>query len=355
MRFKLQTSPFWIKLSNWEFWPMSITYIPVIFYFILLAIKSRSFGFFAAVNPSIPYGGMRGEPKYDILKKLPKKYYPKTIFIPIGTPKNEVIHLIKKHLFNYPIIGKPDIGERCYCVKKINNEQQLIDYHTAMYELDYLIQAYIPFEEEYAILHYRFPNEEKGNIISVCKKGFLKVIGDGKKTVEELILDYPRAILQYERLQKILGNKMKKIPNKKEIYPLGLIGNHSLGTEFINANHEIDEALIEVFDEIEKDLEGVYFARYDLRCKSMEEMKKGEHIYIVEVNGTGAEPAHIYDTKMNFSARYKSLFQLWTVMYKIAKINNKKGHKNMSLKDIKNWQKMMNEHYPKIDRVKFNF
>lgn len=352
---KWQTSPFLIKLRNWEFWPMNITYLPVVFYYFFLALKSRSFGFFAAVNPSIPYGGMRGEPKYDILKKLPQKYYPTTIFIPIGTSKNDVLQLVEKNKFNYPLIGKPDIGERGYCVKKINNEEQLIDYHTAMHELDYLIQPYIPFEEEYAILHYRYPNEEKGKIISVCKKGFLKVIGDGKKTVGELILDYPRAVLQYERLQKILGNKMKDIPNKNEIYPLGLIGNHSLGTEFINANHKIDEALTKVFDEIEQNLDGIYFARYDLRCKSMKEMKKGEYIYIVEINGTGAEAAHIYDTRMNFRDRYKAMFQLWTIMYKIAKINNRKGHKNMSLKDIINWQKTMNEHYPKIDRVKFNF
>ncbi|MGK0387343.1 MAG: hypothetical protein ACI94Y_000069 [Maribacter sp.] len=355
MRFKLKKSLFWIKLCNWEFWPMNITYIPVMFYYLFLAIKSRSFGFFAAVNPSIPYGGMRGEPKYNILKKLPHKYYPTTIFIPIGTSKNDVIHLIKKNNFNYPIIGKPDIGERGYCVKKINSEQQLIDYHAAMYELDYLLQPYIPFEEEYAILHYRFPNEEKGGIISVCKKGFLKVTGDGKKTVEDLILDYPRAVLQYKRLQKILGNKLKEIPHNNEIYPLGLIGNHSLGTEFINANHEIDEDLIAVFDEVEQSLEGVYLARYDLRCKSMEEMKKGEHIYIVEVNGVGAEAAHIYDTRMSFRDRYAAMFKVWTIMYKIAKINNNVGHKNMSLKDIKNWQKAMNEHYPKIDRVKFNF
>lgn len=334
---------------------MNITYIPVIFYYLFLSLKIRSLGFFAAVNPSIAYGGMRGEPKCKLLQRLPQAYYPKTIFIPRNHSKEELLQIIKNNNFSFPLIGKPDIGERGICVKKIDNENELIQYHTAMYELDYMIQSYIPFEEEYAILHYRFPNEKKGKIISVCKKGFLKVIGDGKQTVRELILDYPRAVLQLERLEKVLGNKMDYIPNSNETFPLGLIGNHSLGTEFMNHNHEIDEALTQVFDTIEQSLEGVYFARYDLRCKSMEEMKKGQHIYIVEINGTGSEAAHIYDTKMNLAGRYKAMFQLWTIMYKIAKINNKKGHKNMTIKDILAWQKSMKEYYPKTDKVTFNF
>lgn len=350
-----KTSPFWIRLTNWEFWPMNITYIPVIVYYLFLSLKARSFGFFAAVNPSIENGGMRGEPKCKLLQKLPEKYYPKTVFIAKSTSQEELLDYIKKNEFSYPIIGKPDIGERGICVKKIDTEQELIQYHSAMHDLDYMIQAYIPFEDEYAILHYRLPNESNGKIISVCKKGFLKVIGDGKKSVMELILDYPRAVLQLERLTKILGEDLHFIPNEDEIFPLGHIGNHSLGTEFMNFNHEIDDDLVEVFDQIEQSLDGVFYARYDLRCKSMEEMKKGNHIYIVEINGTGSEAAHIYDTKMNFWNRYKSMFQLWSIMYKIARINKKNGHPFMSIKDIADWQKGMKEHYPKMDKVKFDF
>ena len=152
------------------FWSMNITYIPVIFYYLFLSLRSRSFGFFAAVNPSIEYGGMRGEPKCKLLQKLPQKYYPKTIFIPRSHSKEKLLELIRKNNFSFPLIGKPDVGERGICVKKIDNEKELIQYHTAMHDLDYMIQSYIPFEEEYAILHYRYPNEQKGKIISVCKK-----------------------------------------------------------------------------------------------------------------------------------------------------------------------------------------
>lgn len=348
-------SPFWIRLMHWEFWSMDITYLPVIGYFILLSIRMRSFGFWSAVNPAIQYAGMRGETKYDILSLLPQQYYPPTFFVPQGTSWAALLDLFQKSKMDFPLVGKPDIGERGMAVKKIKNIEQLSHYHKNMNHVDYMIQGYIPYDEEYAIFHYRYPNEEKGRLISVCKKSFLQVVGDGKKTIYDLIMEYPRAILQLERLEKKLGDNIYNIPAKNEIIRLGYIGNHSLGTEFLNHNHEIDEALTSVFDTIEQNLEGVYMARYDLRCKSMEDMKQGKEIYIVEINGVGAEAAHIYDQNMTLRERYQAMFEVWTIMFKIAKINKKRGHSYMSLKDIWAWRKMMKNYYPKLKGLDFGF
>ncbi len=335
---------------------MNINYIPVMFYFIYLSIKARSFGFFSAADPGIKYGGMRGEPKYDILKKLPQKYYPTTIFIPKKTSLQQIKKLIKESTITYPLIAKPDIGERGICVKKINNEQQLSSYHSVMNGVDFMVQQYIPFDEEYAILHYRYPNQEKGIISSICKKEFLKIIGDGTKTVEELILNNPRSVLQHKRLKNILATKeLQRVPKKNEVVPLENIGNHALGTEFQNYNHLINDKITAVFDDIEKNLDGIFIARYDLRCKSFEEMCEGKHIYIVEINGTGAEAAHIYDPNMTFFKRYKAMFGLWKNIYDIAKINHKNNVPYMSLKDIKAWQKEMKNYYPKIHNATFDF
>ena len=45
------------KLTNWEYWPSYMFYVPVVPYAIYLALKSRSFGFFSAVNPAIEGSG----------------------------------------------------------------------------------------------------------------------------------------------------------------------------------------------------------------------------------------------------------------------------------------------------------
>jgi len=72
------------------------------------------------------------------------------------------------------------------------------------------------------------------------------------------------------------------------------IGNHCRGTTFLNANDIIDEKLTKVFDSISNRIPGFYFGRYDLRCSSIEDLKKGKNVRIIELNGAGSEPDNIY-------------------------------------------------------------
>src|SRR5688572_32911425 len=72
-------SNFFIRLKNWEYWPFGIIQFPVIIYFLWLALKARSLVFFSAANPGIIMGGMFGESKYEVLKKVPAQYIPVTI------------------------------------------------------------------------------------------------------------------------------------------------------------------------------------------------------------------------------------------------------------------------------------
>jgi hypothetical protein len=66
---------FWTRLTNWEYWPFSVIYFPVFFYWLWLSVKARSLFFFSAANPSIESGGMLGESKYRILKNVPDGQY----------------------------------------------------------------------------------------------------------------------------------------------------------------------------------------------------------------------------------------------------------------------------------------
>jgi hypothetical protein len=72
---------FFIKLTNWEYWPIGIVYSFVGFYYIYLSILSKSFFFFSGSNPGIENGGMFFESKWDIYESMPKQYCPKTILI----------------------------------------------------------------------------------------------------------------------------------------------------------------------------------------------------------------------------------------------------------------------------------
>lgn len=141
---------------------------------------------------------------------------------------------------------------------------------------------------------------------------------------------------------------LSRIPAEGERVELSFVGNHSYGTAFYNFNHFSDDSLISVFDSLCSRIEGFYFGRFDLRCKSPEALKKGE-FKILELNGVGSEPLHIFDPKEKLSDAYSSLFHHWNVIYTISRINRKSASSFMSLNEaIETYKKVK-----QIQRTRF--
>ena len=90
---------------------------------------------------------------------------------------------------------------------------------------------------------------------------------------------------------------------------------------------------MEVFDEVNKTTPGIFFCRYDLKCTCIEDLKNGKNIKIMEINGVGSEPAHIYDPGFKLMDAYKALFHQWKTIYEISRINRKKGITYMTVKE----------------------
>jgi hypothetical protein len=108
-------------------------------------------------------------------------------------------------------------------------------------------------------------------------------------------------------------------------YYLSIAGNHNRGASFINLHQQIDERLCNVFDRISNEAGEFYFGRYDLKCSSIEDLKAGKNIAILEFNGAGAEPNHIYDCGMDYWSALKIINQHWAHLYNIGRINYKRG------------------------------
>ncbi|MFC4230500.1 hypothetical protein ACFOW1_01260 [Parasediminibacterium paludis] len=332
MLFRLKI--FFIKLGSWEYWPMWVVYFPLAFYYVYLAIKARSLFFFSASNPSIETGGMFFESKWSIFKLMPCHYYPSTILV---EPQDDYTIIEAKLIaakIHFPIIAKPDRGERGWRVKKLNHLQALIDYKTQT-PVPFLIQSYVDYPVELSIFYYRHPKSVKGKVTSVTYKKLLSVVGDGVTSIDGLIRKNNRAFLQYLRLKK------ESLINLNEILPFGeeriLVpyGNHVLGTMFINFNHIIDDALTTSIDTISKNIEGFYFGRFDLRCASIDDLKEGKNFAILELNGAGAEPAHIYHPGFSFIEAQKVLMQHFKMLFDAAKANQQKGVPYMSYQSYK--------------------
>lgn len=322
---------FFVKLFHWEYWPFGIIQLPLIFMWLWYSFKERSPFYFSASNPGIYTGGMLGESKYEVLSLVPPELKPKTVLIKIPSS----IELIKEKMheagLSYPIIFKPDLGERGWMVRRIHNEKEAAEYLDEI-KIDFIIQELVDLPLEFGVYYTRFPAEENGFVNSITGKEFLYVKGDGKKTLRELIFDKDRARLQWELLKGKYQARLDEIVLSGERVQLVSIGNHCLGTMFLNNNNLITEKLTASFDRISKQIEGFYFGRYDLRCASLQDLENGV-VKIVELNGCGAEPSHIYHPGASLWKAVVDLIVHWRNMYRISRENHERGVAYISFRE----------------------
>jgi hypothetical protein len=320
---KITRSNFFIKLKSWEYWPFGIVQFPAIIYWLWLSVRARSLVFFSASNPGIEMGGMFGESKFEILKKIPCQYIPRTILIKVPSTVTKVMGHIENAGLQFPLIFKPDMGERGFMVRKISDQQEIQRYLNEI-RMPFLIQEFVHLPLEFGVFFMKQPGENKGSVISVVAKEMLSVSGDGKSTLKELILRYDRAKLQWEKLKPVFHDQLNTVIPERERVELVSIGNHALGTRFINANHLIHEKLCQSFDKISSQIPGFHFGRFDLRCETLEDLYRGK-VQILELNGCGAEPAHIYDIDCSLWEALGVLITHWQHIFTIATANKRRG------------------------------
>jgi len=276
-------------------------------------------------------GGMFGESKWSVLQKVPGALIPKTVLVDSKVPIAHVLEMMHQAGIGFPLIAKPDIGERGFLVEKMDDASSLERY-LSRFSIAFLLQEYIDYDYEYNILYYRMPGESKGKITSVTIKQYMSVTGDGKSTVGELMLRDFHSLLQLERFQREKEQLLKVVPAKGETLRIEPVGNHARGTTFLDGRGMINREMTQAFDKIASQIPDIYIFRFDVKCKTPEDLKAGV-FKIVELNGCGGEPTHIYDTGYSLLAAWRDLLHQWDVIYEVSRLNHKNGISYMSLKE----------------------
>ena len=322
----------WIaeKRLHFEYWPYPVFYFPMLFYGLWLALRSRSIMYFSNTNPGMLFGGVMGESKWKVLNSIPPEYVPKTLLIQPPFIADEVMAALEKSALGFPLIAKPDRGERGRLVEKLQDKDALAAYLSAVNE-DLLLQEYIGLPLELGILYYRYPDQEHGRISSVVQKAFLELEGDGVHTLGELVQHSPRARARREYFHARYKTEWTTVPASGERLLLEPIGNHNRGTVFRNANHLITPDLEQVFDRIAKKIAGFYYGRFDLRVSGLEDLYSGKNIRILELNGVSSEPAHIYDPGNNLIRAWRDVARHMAVIRRISEINLQMGYRRDSI------------------------
>lgn len=309
---------------------MSIALTPTILIWFIQGVRAGSLTFFSAVNPALYSGGLFSSSKEAINALIPKKFMPGTIYFCPGESIATCLTNLRTANIGFPIIVKPDQGERGYNVE-IHHDLASLEQALKRCAIKVIIQEYIDYSLEYSILCYQNPEDDSMGVSSVCIKEFLQVTGDGTSTIRQLMRDSERAILQIPRLEQVMD--LEVVPPKGEQVILERVGNHNRGTKFRNGAHLINDTMVQKYGAILEQMPDIHFGRFDLKARSEADFINADRISILEFNGANSEPVHMYDPEIGFFGAYRILWSHWSLIRRIGVAQMKQGVPTMRVSE----------------------
>jgi hypothetical protein len=215
----------------------------------------------------------------------------------------------------HPVVLKPDVGERGNGVVIARTATDVAAYFAAHRGLT-IVQHYVD-GDEFGLYYRRWPGASAGELLSITRKTFPEVAGDGARTIAELVEDDERARRISKAYRQSCRRSFDEVPRAGERVPLVEIGSHCRGTIFLDGSSLWTPALAAAVDRVAQTHPGFYLGRFDVRSASAEALQRGE-FQVLELNGVGAEPAHIYDPAVSIWAAYRALATHWRSAFAIG-------------------------------------
>ena len=210
----------WRRWTRWEFWPPWLFYPPVLAYVCWLGLRHRGLTVFTAANPGFPAGGFIGESKAEILAALdralerdqrgsPPIQVPAWRLVEAG-PLEERVRavraLIEEEGIAFPIVLKPDVGQRGQGVESVLDEAAAARWLERQ-----------PAPRDRAALRRRAASSASSTTECRVRSGDGSsrsprrispvVVGDGRSTLEELVLADRRAVAIARVYRAELGSR----------------------------------------------------------------------------------------------------------------------------------------------------
>lgn len=362
----------WDRVRRWEFWPAWLFYAPLGAWIAWLMVRHRSPTLFTSANPGFPLGGLVGESKARILSSFADQSCVATTWAVdpgAGAPARQVAgptadkgpaprgperepqrpereaegperverpepqvegpgreaegpeHEAEEP-WQFPLVVKPDVGERGAGVSIVRSQAEL-DRDLASRRSRTLLQEFVA-GDELGVFYHRAPGEAHGRIFGITEKRLPTVTGDGRSAVRALIRRDARLRCQERMLCRGLGDAADRVPAEGERVVVAQLGNHSLGCEFRDGAHLGTPALEAAIDKASRGVPGFHIGRYDVRGP-MDEMRRGR-FKVIELNGVSSDATNVYDPRNSLLSAYRTLFRQWTIAFRIASANRRRGH-----------------------------
>jgi membrane protein DedA with SNARE-associated domain len=325
----------WRRLTRWEFWPRWAVYPPVVLYCLWLAVRHGGATVFTAVNPGMGAGGgLVGESKSEILAALTGAgdSVADWTAVPPGTTEQrraQVNAFTERH--GWPVVLKPDVGERGTGVVIARDQAQAAAVLAAEPGL-LIAQRYIS-GVEYGVFYVRRPNAPHGDVFAVTDKRMIGLAGDGRSTLERLILADDRAVCMGSFFLKAFAARLDEVPAEGERVVLTELGTHCRGAVFLDGAALITPALTAAVERVSRTFDGFYFGRYDVRAESAEAFMRGEFT-VIELNGLTSEATSIYDPVHSVWFGWRVLCRQWRLAFEIGAANRARGKRVWSAGEV---------------------
>lgn len=314
------------RARRWEFWPAWLYYLPIVMWILWLGLRHRRPTVFTAANPALDAGGVVGERKHQGLLPLQQAapdLVARCLLLDGDAARNISAAIAFSSEVGLPLVLKPDIGQRGRGVFIARDVAGLRDY-LQRHDGAVIAQRHVA-GEEFGIFIARMPGETRVRILSIVHKTFPEVVGDGHRTLQALILAHPRARLSASLLLRSWAHALPTVPAAGARMALVEIGSHCRGSLFLDATAAATEALVESLTRLADALPGYCFGRIDLRVPSLDALRLGEGLQVLELNGVTAESAHIYHPDTPLLTGYRALFAQWSEAFAIGAANAARG------------------------------
>lgn len=318
----------WRRLTRWEYWPVWAIYPPVVVYGLWLAMRHGGLTVFTAANPGLPGGGgVVGLSKADILYGLRGAGDRVARWRLVGpgalaVRTKAVRDFMAEHRLGFPLVLKPDRGERGTGVV-IARDEAAVEGALREQAEALVVQAYVP-GVEFGIFYVRRPGAGGGEIFAITEKRVVTVTGDGRRTLEALILADDRAVGMARFFLRTFADRLAEVPAAGTEVVLSELGTHSRGCLFLDGGHLATPALEAAVEATSRVYPGFHFGRYDVRAPSVAALRAGTFT-VIELNGVTSEATAMYDPAHRLWHGWKTLCRQWRLAFEIGAANRRNG------------------------------
>jgi len=258
-----------------------LVYVPLAFYVAWLMLRYRSATLYTAANPGIPTGGMTGESKSAILDRIAhvEGAVAPLVLIPAGLAPRERVrkarHWMARRAVAFPVVLKPDVGERGRGVKVVATRRELV--RCLLRTREAIIVQRFARGQEFGVYYRRLPREARGRIVSIAQASYF----------EANAFDTHDAVFTDERRLAM-------------------------------------PALEQQIEKLSRAHPGFFVGRFDVCARTAEELSRG-YFEVIELNGVSSEPTYIYDRATTLGEALRALMLHWRAAFQIGAANRELG------------------------------